>query len=551
MKGGYIPAKCYTLLFYISLSWACTAQHHYVITYRDKAASAYDISHPEQFLSPASITRRVQQGIPITSDDIPVSAAYSHAIAQLGATTLYTLKWSNQLLCTSPDVNFAQRAVSLPFVAHIEAIGDGVAGSQPHKFLVNPTQTSRAAYDSSYYAAAAVQNLMIHIEPLHRAGYTGRGIIVAVMDVGFVNAPSHYLLQSTYDSNRVLYTWNYVANKADVYATGVHGLETMTCIGANLPGQMVGTAPDASFLLFHTEDENSETILEEYNWAHAAEKADSLGASVLSTSLGYTTFDTSDAIHSHTYAQLDGHTTPIARACNAAASKGILVVNSAGNEGAGSWYHISTPADADSGFTIGAVDKSKVIGNFSGWGPSASGRIKPDVCARGVLAAVGNPNGTQITSNNGTSFSCPIMAGAIACLRQAYPTASNLAIMQAIRYSADHASYPDAHYGYGVPDMTVALDKLTQISLLDTIRRNYLFFPNPFTSSFTLYHRAAYSEAVTIELFDLLGQRVYYWYEPDHLVNSQLITRPDVSTLAAGVYLLRVNNQYLGGVSKQ
>jgi hypothetical protein len=381
---------------------------------------------------------------------------------------------------------------------------------------------------------------MLHINALHERGYWGDSVLIAVMDAGFVNVPHNDFFAKAYAENRILYTWNYVFDTSYVYGYDQHGAETFSDIAACIPHRMVGTAPNAQYLLFVTEDVRSETIVEEYNWVHAAERADSMGADVFSTSLGYTTFDASDSADNTTYAMLNGHTTPMAIAGNTAASKGIIVVNSAGNDGASAWHYISTPADGDSVVAVGSVTYNGGISGFSGRGPNSAGLIKPNVCAQGQGAAVVLVTGATGYSN-GTSFSCPIMAGAFACLRGAFPSAPNMNIIDAVQRSADHASQPDSSYGYGLPDFGIAYDYLKALYPTDTMPSRVLVYPNPFSNSLTINVHYLLNSPIDLELFDLTGRKVWGSSYPIGTYTDDLLHITLPASLATGSYTLRLN----------
>jgi len=253
-------------------------------------------------------------------------------------------------------------------------------------------------------------------------------------------------------------TWDFVANEASVNEDNVHGMSCLSTIAANLPGLFVGTAPKSSFYLYRTEDISGEYPIEEQNWVAAAEKADSLGVDVFSVSLGYTTFDNSS--FNHDYTDMNGNTTIISKGCDLAAKKGILVVVAAGNEGNGAWKYITAPADADSVLAVGAVNTARQVAGFSSYGPSSDGQIKPDVAAVGQGAVIANQNTGGPVFNNGTSYACPIMAGIVSCLWQAFPEVNNMTIIDEVRKSSDRANMPDDRTGYGVPNAKKAFVSL-------------------------------------------------------------------------------------------
>lgn len=513
---------------------------------RDKEQSQYTLGHPEAFLSPKALERRRQQHIPIAPNDIPVSGAYVRQIAPL-CRIAATLRWTNGLLIRTDDISVVTRIEAFPFVSSVKVLSRGGANTM-YKALDAPLISKAAppTTDSTFYGAATRQTTMIHLDRLHGLGYWGDSVVIAIMDAGFLYADSSHYMRRVFEEGRLLYTWNFVFDTFEVYGNpraNPHGEETFSCIAANVPYKIVGTAPNAQFMLFQTEDNRSETIAEEYYWAAAAERADSIGADVFSTSLGYTTFDQSDSADSHTYADMTGHTTPIARAVNTAASKGIIVVNSAGNEGANAWHYIATPGDADSGVTVGAVAPSAQIASFSSRGPNASGQVKPDVCAQGAPANLVSPSNT-IIANYGTSFSGPITAGAFACLRQAFPSVPNMELVDIVRQSCTQYTHPDADYGYGIPDFGLAYDKLKELYPQDTLTYvNYTrVFPNPFTSTLKIVMTDLLHDSLnTAELYDISGQKVWSGSAQTITFTNNIWEIAPPANLAAGVYILSIN----------
>ena len=530
-----------------------SAQDYYYIRFTDKNNSRFSINKPEEFLSPRSIERRRVQHIAIQENDLPLSLTYTTAISSLADRFLYSLKWDNALLVRSADPLFADKIRAFPFVKSISRIS-GSGASTVHKKL-DAVDESKALtirpIDTSFYGASSNQNAMIHINALHQKGYWGDGVMLAVMDAGFANVNKNVFFSKVYDENRLLYTRNYVYDTSYVYAYDSHGAETFSDIAANIPHKMVGTSPNAQFLLFVTEDARSERIIEEYNWASAAEVADSIGADVFSTSLGYEKFDAVDSIYNTTYATLNGHSTPIAIAANTAASKGILVINSAGNSGGDSWHYISTPADGDSVVAIGAVKYDGTITSFSGRGPNSAGLLKPNVCAQGQAAAVVLPNGTT-SASNGTSFSCPIMAGAFACLRGAFPSAPNITIINAVQRSSNFYNNPNDDYGYGIPDFGLAYDYLKALYPTDTLASiQSIVYPNPFTTSIRLNIAGLLNAPITVELFDLSGRKIWTTTLPEDTYKLDSITLTPPAYLAVGSYILRINGIYKLKLIKQ
>ncbi len=312
--------------------------------------------------------------------------------------------------------------------------------------------TSGESYD---YGQAFNQINMLNGIPLHDLGYDGAGMTIAVLDAGFLNANVLSAFDSLWLNNQIIGYKDFVSPLApDIFGSHTHGTSVLSTMGANLPAEMVGTAPKADYWLLRSEDDATEYLIEELNWASAAEYADSVGVDVINSSLVYNTFD--DPAQDHTYAYMDGNTTPITIAADLAASKGILVVNSAGNSGSSSWHYIGAPADGDSVFSIGAVNSSGVYASFSSTGPTYDGRIKPNVVAQGQGSTIISAYSGNVISGNGTSFSSPITAGMVASLWQAHPDKKNTEIMEAIQQSATQALNPDSLLGFGIPDYFAA-----------------------------------------------------------------------------------------------
>lgn len=462
------------LFFFIGLFVINTESHaqfsKYIIRLKDKGTNPFTLANPSAYLTARAIQRRTRYGIAIDSTDLPITPRYIDSIRLAGAVTiLNTSKWLNQVLIQTTDAAALTKINGFPFVLSSGPMApfsntssnpvnkklDAVTNELPEPPTNNTTLGDYYSYGQSYG--------QVHLhngEFLHNRGFRGQGMQMAVLDAGFF----HYLTLPTFDSVRnngqILGTWDFVAGNASVDEDNTHGMNCLSTIAANMPGTFVGTAPKASFYLYRTEDVNSEYPIEEQNWVAGIERADSLGIDISSTSLGYFTFD--NATFNHTYADMDGNTTVIARGADLAAKKGILCVFAAGNEGNGSWHYIITPADADSVMAVGAVSTAGVVGGFSSYGPSSDGQIKPSVAAVGVNAVIANPSTGQPGFGSGTSFACPNMAGLTTCLWQAFPEVNNMRIIGVMQESATRATNPDDRVGYGIPDMKKAFVKLVK-----------------------------------------------------------------------------------------
>lgn len=446
--------------------------NRYVIFFTDKENSKYSIDNPEAFLSARAIERRQDQNVDITIDDLPVNKQYVENLEALGVKVFFTSRWFNAALVEADSATIAS-AEQQSFVLKAEFVAPGVR-------LTGSGSKSGLSYQGKPYAqrnsiTSEDQNKMLGVPDMHEQGYTGEGILIAVLDGGFDNVDNLPFFDHLYTDNSVVATYDFVENTKDVYRYADHGTKVLSTIASMAPGSLVGTAYDADFILCVTEDVMGEYRIEEYNWLFAAEFADSAGADIINTSLGYTTFN--DASMNYIHEDLDGKKAVISRASAMAASKGILLVTSAGNEGNGSWGTISAPADADSILSVGAVDLDFQKASFSSPGPTADGRLKPEIAALGVGTTVGSSSGKFVQSN-GTSFAAPLITGLAAGIWQAYPDLTNIELIEKIKNSGNHAKFPDNLTGYGVPNFTrVQLEiVLTVDKITDHIFRIY---PNP------------------------------------------------------------------------
>lgn len=447
------------LLAYTMLSFGVSAQKasRYMVYLTDKKESPYKITKPEAFLTKRAIERRARYNIDITERDLPVSPKYVEQIKKAGAKVWYTSRWLNAVVVEAEE-SVLDKVKSFDFVKpEVELLikRKGKVGEvKPARRELAKRMTAESKIEKEEdYGKAINQIKMLEAEKMHQNGFKGKGMLIGVFDAGFVNVDTAACFAHLFEQGRVLNTYSFVNNCEYVYGEGSHGTQVLSTIAAYLPGEMIGTAPEASFVLFQTEDGATENRIEEANWLIAAERADSLGVDVINSSLGYTTFD--EKSMNYSYDMLDGKTALITKAAINAARVGILVVTSAGNEGGSSWQYISAPADADSILTIGAVNAREDYASFSSTGPTADGRVKPDVCAKGLGATVSYPSGF-IGISHGTSFSSPIMCGFVASFWQGNAELNNQEIIDIIRKSATQAENPDSLLGYGIPKYEAA-----------------------------------------------------------------------------------------------
>ena len=419
----------------------------YRIRLKDKAATEYSLKKPEKYLSAKAIERRRKQNLPIDSTDLPVCRKYIDEIRKQGVKIVVTGKWDNFVTVSCNDTTLIDRIAALPFVLSTEKVWISPGAGKPSMATERDSVLNQPTiHPDSIYGRAITQIQMSNGDKLHEAGFKGQGMTIAVIDAGFHNVDKITAMQNI----RILGTKDFVNQQADIFAESSHGMSVLSCIGMNRPDIMTGTAPEASFWLLRSEDEYSEHLVEQDYWSAAVEFADSVGVDVINTSLGYYSFD--DKSKNYKYRDLDGRHALMSRQASHIADKGMILVCSAGNSGAGSWKKITPPGDADNVLTVGAIDKRAVLATFSSVGNTADHRVKPDVVAVGVGSDVIRTDGNQGRAN-GTSISSPIMCGMVTCLWQACPTLTAKEVIELVRRSGDRAGFPDNIYGYGVPDM--------------------------------------------------------------------------------------------------
>ena len=523
---------------------------NYFIRFADKINTPFSLNQPQDYLSQRSIARRERQHIAINEQDLPVDPAYIQQLKNTGVELLNRSKWMNGITIRIADTNqiasTLQAIMLLPFVSgntEVKRLSHQSSTTLPSNKLDIPVLrlADASSVQATDYGYGYNQIHMLNGDSIHQKGFRGKGMQIAVLDAGFKNADQIHAFDSIRNRGQILATHDFVVGDDEVYSDDQHGCCVLSSIACNLPGQLIGTAPEASFYLLRSEDNASEHLIEEYNWVSAAEYADSAGADIISSSLGYSIFDGSGP--SHTYADLDGHTTVVTQGAEAAFARGMLVVNSAGNEGSGSWHYIIAPADGDHVMAIGAVDSVGIKANFSSFGPSSSGAIKPNVATQGKGTWLADPYG-NIFSGNGTSFACPVLSGMAACLWQAAPNASNLQIKQAIESSATQADSPDFSLGNGIPNFAKALYYLrdkTQPNF--TSSRILGLYGNPFRESFGVNFYSLTEQAITLTLMDILGRTVVRYtknLQADSFNQLLVPEGADIGSISSGIYYLHI-----------
>jgi len=535
----------FVIAAFFNSSFAQISPKHYLVNLTDKKHSSYSIDRPEEFLSERAIARRVKANITISENDLPVSKFYLDSLKALGLKIINVSKWTNSVSVFSKDTLLIDTLDRLSFVRSLGL--DKVESNTLEMSLLKKSPVKQFGVqevDSSYLETYgnSFKQIQIHNGHLmHKEGFHGQGMHIAILDAGFYKVDELPAFERLRKNNLILGVRDFVDGDMQVYDADSHGMKVLSTMAGFIPGQLLGTAPKASYWLLRSEQATTEYIIEEHNWVAAAEFADSVGADMINSSLGYSDFD--DPSTNHTYGDLDGNTTLITRAADIAASKGILVVTSAGNEGFSSWKYISAPADADSILSIGAVMQDGRRAYFSSYGPTADQRIKPEVCAIGLPSIVSGING-DVASSSGTSFSSPTMAGLVACLWQAHPELTNMQVIDIVKRSASQFSAPDTSLGYGIPDIYAAHIYLNSLGAIDKPADGLMnVFPNPFKNEFHvefLSNNVDIPYDMRIEMFDLNGRRMMDDFQSQLRNNLKITTYDQFRNLKNGLYLLRL-----------
>lgn len=413
---------------------------------KDLDHTPFSVNRPLEFLSQRSIDRRKRQGIPVDLTDLPVAPAYEKRVTEAGIEIVGKSKWNNTLLIRIHKDKELRKLEGLEFITKRKKVfqaPDSVSQSMRSNVRNGLNEWSQG---DGFYGAADAQLKSLNGKRLHENGYCGKGMMIAVFDGGFMNVdkiPALHKIKLAGVKDFV------VPESKNVFGEMEHGTMVLSTMAANAPDFYVGVAPEAQYLLIRCEDERTESLAEEDYWASAAEYADSCGVDVINSSLGYHGFD--DSSMDHHYYEQDGNTALISRTASMCADKGIVCVNSAGNDGMGSWKKINFPADAKDILTVGSINEHGMNAAFSAVGPTADGRIKPDVMAFGSPTCVITGRGS-IINDNGTSFSSPLVAGMVACLWQALPGKTAKQIIKLVKLAGDNQQHPDNVFGYGVPD---------------------------------------------------------------------------------------------------
>jgi len=524
----------FILCFQIGLV-AQDASTTYWVKLKDKKGSPFQISQPEAFLSQRSIDRRRKQLISIDETDLPVSPVYLDNLKKLGAEVVYTSKWLNGATVRILDTTLTKTIRDLPFVQSVQLTKPSKVIKSARLKFNEPEE--KADNPPARYGNAYNQLSQLNGQYLHNKSFRGKGIQIAVIDAGFWNVNVIAAFDSLRTTNRIFGTRDFVDPQSNIYLQNSHGMSVLSTMGGNIPGTLVGTAPDASFYLFRSEDAATEYLVEEDNWVAAAELADSVGVDVINSSLGYSLFD--DPKMNHPYSDMDGVKNRVTQGANMAFEKGILVFTSAGNEGNNEWRHIISPSDGKNVIAVAAVDKSGIRASFSSVGPAYGGAVKPNVAAQGLSTFLVTSKG-EIGTSNGTSFSSPVLAGMSACLMQANPKANVKQIKLAIEQSASMYLTPDSLLGFGIPDFQKAdlMLKSLEVKSSDT-GSSWAVLPNPFSDYiFIRQLDTAKFESCRINIYSIQG--VSLWEST--FTSTEPILLKNISNLPKGFLILNIRS---------
>lgn len=502
------------------------------VYFNDKPDAAYYLANPLQMLTQRALDRRAAQGISLANSDVPIAQTYIDQVtASTGITVMAKSKWLNALHVRGTQANI-QLLTNLSFVSQIQFADSNLNSrhSSGKSNELKPVNKQLEVLANFNYGGSSNQIEMLNGHLLHQQNYTGQGKMVAIMDAGFPGVDTASPFQRLRDNNLILGGYNFPDRNTSIYTRSSHGTSVLSCMAGFVDNQLVGTAPDAQYYLFITEDTNSENPVEESYWVEAVEMADSLGVDVINTSLGYFAYDNPN--YSYSYSDMNGIKSFAARGADIAFSKGMICVTSAGNSGNSSDPHIATPADAITTLTVGAVDASENYVSFSSIGPSFDNRVKPDVCAKGYLASVSNATG-NIVNANGTSFSSPILAGMVTTFWSAVPNMTNAEIMQFVKESADIYANPTIYKGYGVPDFQLAL---TNALSLNSYQNNpVILYPNPVQNELNIIFTESEKSGELI-LYNNIGQQVASF------VVSETNPKVSLDSLASGLYFYQLKS---------
>lgn len=452
----------YLFLFLLSLFTLLSSGQslHYPQYYKfrvylkDKGNTSHSLDNPDTFLSERAIKRKKKEEVEINETDLPIARDYFTLVERAGGKVITHSKWFNTLVVEVNDSLGIGSIESLSFVDSVKYVWRG--NKLPAEVRIRPRLLSigcdENVGDGTKYGFTDAQFRLHNAVVMADAGFRGRNLIVGVIDAGFTN----FDVIPRFESVRLGGYMDFVPS-GTIFASSDHGTKVLSTMAADLPGVMMGSAPEATYWLLRSEDTTSEFPVEEDYWVRAIEFADSLGVDIINTSLGYNSFD--DKLLSYTHTELDGNVSLMSQAADKAYEKGMLIVVSAGNEGNKRWQKITPPADAKNVLAVGAVGTDSIITSFSSHGLTADNRIKPDLVSVGKETITIGCDGA-ITHTNGTSLSSPFLTGLITSLWSVNPSLHRSEVADIVKRSADRYLNPDSIYGYGIPDFHRAMKEI-------------------------------------------------------------------------------------------
>jgi hypothetical protein len=532
---------------------ANATQYAFQITFTDKNSTPFSLTAPASYLSSRAILRRTSQSIAVDSTDLPVITSYIDSAMTLTSGVLHgTSRWFNMCVLLLSDSSQILNLAGKPYISNIKLVGY-YATDIHHKTTPNPgvSAITKAAaktttgFDATYYGTTWDQTRLVNGNYLHDKGFQGAGKLIAVLDAGFLNYDTNPGFDSLRQSGRMVDSFDFVWRDNNVLRQDSHGAQVLSTMAGNWPGTFVGSAPGAMYAMYLTEYNFQDQPMELFNLLMACERADSIGADIITESLGYDLFDAPAGSGQVFATDLDGKSTLGARAANMATKKGMLFVATAGNDGSppipGWGNHILTPGDADSALTIGSTDVTGVPASNSGYGPNAAGQVKPDVSAMGQPAFVLGVSTAE--AGSGTSFSTPQIAGWAACLWQANAGATPYQIRQAIIKCASAYASPGAQLGYGVPNFecTEQILNVEDTPTPFTAGKWVMATPNPFNTELTIAVNPEADGYFDFLFTDVTGRAVFSsrkflfkgYNQPETI---------SMKTLPKGLYFLRVSS---------
>lgn len=514
-------------------------EYKFWIGFTNKSGTPYSIDSPEEFLSPEALGRRQRQNLPVEMTDLPVSPNYLDSLTAMGLKVLYTSRWFNAAVVQTSDSLIDQKLADKDFILDTKLLFNSRIYDEDGINTATEINLHADNGNSDYLK----QISLVHGDHLHDQGYRGKGLVIAILDAGYYRADSLHAFDSLWTGGQITGWKDFVSPATDIFNESSHGMSVLSVIGGNIPGELTGTAPEADFWLIRSEDTYHETRLEEANWVAAAEFADSIGADIINSSLGYSRFD--DSLQNYTYMDMDGNTTLVTRAADMAARKGILVVSSAGNEGTTNWKYITAPADGDSVLTVGAVDTNAVIAGFSSYGPTYDLRVKPNTLAIGRQTVIYRSNDSTGTGN-GTSFAAPLISGLAACLWQKFPLVTNYELLKVIEQCSNRYNSPDSHYGYGLPNFMLAESIISGIYYERiTGDEGIVVYPNPFSGFLNVIMSSGAGSEAVIQIFDVTGKQLLNGIQT--VPGTGIITIEGLEILPGGFYILHIHTPSISG----